>query len=1503
MLKRLLTFLVYASLIFVVILILSVGFTQTSYFKEQVRSYLLSSLREQINGSLVLGAIRGNFLTGFTVDSLSIIYQGTPVITSGLITYTHDPLALLRKEVRIQRLAIHQPQLRLIRSSDSAWNISRVFKSSSDTSKGSFDWTIVFETLDLTNAEVTVVDSLRTSSSGPGPEIRHYNRGHVRLSARIRHNDITAQIHTMRGRLQSPEIRVRNITGDLSLTDRSLLVRNLIVQTDSSRIQIDAAMVASDPATFLSSESMERDSARLKIAARNVDLPELKTLLNLPEIPDGNFALDIDVIGQLGNLTLKRCIIRSPKSTVNVIGKIHNLSRPGEAYFDLFAGDSKINLEEIHHFFPELKAPSFERVGEIAFYGQFTGTTSQFKSTATLKGQFGELVASGDFSFSKPVPSYSFSFTASNLKVSDFLDGDEGPFVVTAKGEVDGKGTNRETLSGTLAIRIDSARLFRYSLTPSMIRVAATPNQFRVNAELTSGTMSAKVNGDFDLSELDRPVYAGDAEVRSLNLETALADRRFQSDLNFDARFSGSGTNIAEVTGYSTVSLHPSVLHGVKLPADTIMAALERPTSQTRKLSISSRALRADLEGTFALDKIFTLIPARLSHTIREFTGRLSSDSLHQGNAAGIGSPRVRSERNAFDFAYDVSVTNFDLVSAFITEQPFNFQGNARGTMRGNDRELSFVSRGTLDQFFAGTMQKGVLLQQVAFDIDARNMLDEGTLSVFSADVAVDCAVANINATVLDSTSLRLSFANRRSRVTVRSEINKRFIVRAGGLVGVSDTSYSFDLDTLDLGIGGVTWSNLDQVSGEFGRTGLELERLSMGHAGESLKVWGTLNPGGPVGARAELSNVNIEPIERYLGRDGMNTFAGTIDGSVRLTGTMESPTFDIALTGDSLAYKSTRLGSLTSEVRYEEETATFKIRNTASGDDTAAVMKIEGTVPVNLALAPVDDRFPDRQQHIRVYSNGLPLAFVESLLPDLQNITGDLVADLTIAGTPNSPEYRGGVTLREARFTFRPNNIAYIATGDLTPSQNTVTLRNFKLRNVPEERLGGEAAIEGSLTIRDFQLSSFDLSGRGDLLLMSEASRASMTTLYGTLFARLDPEGFSLTGSPQEPYMSGRLFILDADLIFPPTRVEALTGQSLTLRYVSIDDTTKPKETPSRFSQRFFDSPGMVGPDVSQIVGAPSSGGFVDKLRYDLTVETYGPTRIKMIFTPSTNEELYAELEGTVRALNLDGTPNIYGEISIGKRSYYNFLKRFDATGTLKFVGPWDNPQMDIEARYESYARFTDRGASVSDTSQASTEDRKVIVMLSIDGTRYEPKLNLALKVQEDPDSEPVDWASKSGDVESDAISFILTGKFKDQLTSQDNQNLLEGAGSSAGTTMFSGFTTGFLSGILTEFLRKEFPWIRSVDLSFRGGNIQESADLRISGEAFEGFWRFGGKIVNDIGNANVSYQVSLGNVFSRETLRNLFVELERRVNGENSNETDKKSVNTARVYYRISF
>ena len=97
-------------------------------------------------------------------------------------------------------------------------------------------------------------------------------------------------------------------------------------------------------------------------------------------------------------------------------------------------------------------------------------------------------------------------------------------------------------------------------------------------------------------------------------------------------------------------------------------------------------------------------------------------------------------------------------------------------------------------------------------------------------------------------------------------------------------------------------------------------------------------------------------------------------------------------------------------------------------------------------------------------------------------------------------------------------------------------------------------------------------------------------------------------------------------------------------------------------------------------------------------------------------------------------------------------------------------------------------------------------------------------------------------------------------------------------------------------------------MEFSYNGGlrnTVGESADIRLTGVAWSGIWRYGGKILDKpLSNANFSIQYSFGTIFEKPSLRNLMIELERKVETNTLSTTDDlKQTNSLRLFYRFSF
>jgi len=206
-----------------------------------------------------------------------------------------------------------------------------------------------------------------------------------------------------------------------------------------------------------------------------------------------------------------------------------------------------------------------------------------------------------------------------------------------------------------------------------------------------------------------------------------------------------------------------------------------------------------------------------------------------------------------------------------------------------------------------------------------------------------------------------------------------------------------------------------------------------------------------------------------------------------------------------------------------------------------------------------------------------------------------------------------------------------------------------------------------------------------------------------------------------------------------------------------------------------------------------------------------------------------------------------------------------------------------------------------VSQDTTAINKTENIVVSMKITGTRKAPKLEWSMTIDD------VDYNSyrgaKSSDVQTDALAFILADTFP--LSRSQANDLAADLGPTARSSLLTGATSLFTNA-LSEFVRTKTGFIHSIELSYgTQSSVSTAADIRLTGSVGAGMWRYGGKILNDpFQNANISLLYSVGEILERPALRNFMFELERRVELNTIGElTDRKQVNSAKLFYRFSF
>ena len=136
MTRRRLVAIVSAGLLFLIglaVVGLLLALTQTDVGRRWVRGYVQQTLVEALRGkgSMYIGRLGGNLLSGFTIDSLAIRdNEDSLFVASGPIKLHYDLRDLVDKRIRLSSVDLSHPVINLRRHADQTWNYQHIFPGS-----------------------------------------------------------------------------------------------------------------------------------------------------------------------------------------------------------------------------------------------------------------------------------------------------------------------------------------------------------------------------------------------------------------------------------------------------------------------------------------------------------------------------------------------------------------------------------------------------------------------------------------------------------------------------------------------------------------------------------------------------------------------------------------------------------------------------------------------------------------------------------------------------------------------------------------------------------------------------------------------------------------------------------------------------------------------------------------------------------------------------------------------------------------------------------------------------------------------------------------------------------------------------------------------------------------------------------------------------------------------------------------------------------------------------
>ncbi|HJU86382.1 MAG TPA: translocation/assembly module TamB domain-containing protein [Gemmatimonadota bacterium] len=748
------------------------------------------------------------------------------------------------------------------------------------------------------------------------------------------------------------------------------------------------------------------------------------------------------------------------------------------------------------------------------------------------------------------------------------------------------------------------------------IRVAGPPRQLAIDAELSSPAGGFVAQGDIDLRQGLAYDVAG--TTRALDVGRLIGRPSVDLVLTGDYAIDGRGTGARD--------LNASV-------------AIELGRSRIYRWDVLSGVTRGRLVGR---EYLADTLQVRLAQTVI-------------GGAGTFGLARD----GRIEASVDMESEDLGEVWPGIGEISTRARADMElaGTYRSFDASGYLVAGDLVyGAFRADSFAGDVQLTDIggAFDMHA-----DGTFHMVSA--------AGVEA---DTAAVTLEYAQ--SRIDMVADLDLAAEGSSASLVGAIDFSGPVTetrLTSLIYTTPDGTWrveegSELVLAGGR-----VTARNLRVTQDGQTLRAEGVFAFEGESDLEFAAENIQLEDVARLTGQPA-GDWQGIANVSGTLRGTRQSPVIDASGQVSSGMIRGFRFHSIGGEMRYADEIADVDLTIATPTEDHRLVMT--GTLPIDLSLASVADRLPERPVDLQIRGENTDLSILAAIIPGLTDLEGPVDIRVDVTGTSGAPRFAGAAVLDGGKLTIPQTGVTY---EDL---RGTISFDNDQI--TIDELTGTDGArgtfeIAGRVAMQDLRLGSLDVQMNATDLQVMDKSRQDVQV----------HAAIAVSGTTSEPVLTGRVVVDEAIYRMPERRNKEVIDLDQAVIYVDIPGVTRTDDTIER------------------------SPSLWDRSRLDIEIEVTDDAILS-------SSNMRVEIAGDLSLFKPPQSPmpTLSGTLQVRRGYYEEFGKRFTIEGgEVFFYGtPELNPGLHIVA---------------SNTVEGVQGIGDVLVQITVGGTLQNPTIDLA--------------------------------------------------------------------------------------------------------------------------------------------------------------------------------
>lgn len=1520
--KSFLSFFLKAIVIFVLLLLLLIVglffFIQTDTFDNLALGLALDKINEELepkNSKIYAESLEGNLFKGFTLNNGSVIVKDDTLMKFTSIHADYDIWKLLDKEISVQNIHIKDPQINLTKIRDNkdsmVWNLNYLLskeEEDTDTTTSKFDWKILADDIKIENGSARILENKNSDlpiRKIDMPELDTFQLGklditNLNLSAQAKYlPDLKEfQLKSLAFNTNSEfNVNQLSLLANVDEANAVTSVKELNLTTDRSELKIHKLIMQGlNPFDSVVYEEFGRNETSLELEAKHFNFDDLTFFFPNINFLDSAVGLYLAADGNFGNLQISRLDLKTPNSMYNFAGSVMHLNEPSKLYFDINGKDIVADPSDTRILLPGLNIPDYSYLGKVYINRlSYVGEPAKFTTGFDIRSSAGNAMGEMFFDFTQPVSNYRGNVGVGSLNIGKIIKNRELESNISGEFVVNARGFDYRTMSGKLNYSIERTKFYGQNISRSNGQINFNRGNYNLDVNYNSDAVQTKLAGSVNISNLQNITYDLKGSVTNLNIAAFTKDNSQRSKLTFDFDIKGRGYHPDNIAGSYKIRMANSTYADYLIPATPLDLEIDQ-NGNIRKISLKSDFADLDIDGTFNIKDVSEVVMNNIERIQNGITSKIMPDSAAIFSVESQNfSPLCRN----LSFAYSLNVKDLTPLYTFTGNDTLKFSGELSGSLSDSCGLFSLIADGTVRNFVM--KDSSFITDTTVFKVDIKNDMNAPGLTKFDADLDLYADKMIISKNRFDSTIVNISYHDSANSIFV--ETKRDSTLRLFAKAGLKDSAL-ITFDTLSVRYKDFTATNNKKLiikpTFRDSNYAIDFRQFAINGFDQRLTVAGVYSTIDTSNVRISASNIDLSTYMKlyFSDIDTNNMLKGKIR-YVDLTyrGKIENPRLELLATSEILRLGQTKIGRLDAIVKYANDNITPDI--TFSNEGNSGRFKLIGNIPfVNPLDSKIDSlerlkRIEGKLVSLNAIAENFQLKVFQQLLPYTSGFSGILDGNISLHGTPEKPELKGKMDVSKGQFLVTITQMAYDFDASLSTENEKLLIDNARVfvSDEPSRFISGAGYID----FTNLNLNDINLIVSGDVKAFDKDNGMTELGIEGDLWVGSGKNKLKIRGNSSRIDLTGNLVLVKGNVSFNPFRQEAYNIYSDDFTYgVIIDSVKNRNDSIRKVLTEINDSTIILTKQVMnpfekimyvsenkdyRIVAKEKPGSFF----YNVVVTTSGNVFLKFIVNERTQQEFFGEIMTDNLNIYNDEKNNMLGRgtITLGD-SYYKFFRKFNASGKVDFLGPITNPQLNITAVYKGYA-----AVRVSGITQ-NLED--VEITMKVTGNAKDPKLNISLNRN--------GLIETGANAESDALSFLLFGKFKDQLSFSESTNF----GASLGASYLSGYISSSLENILPFIVNTDVNYIDS-----QSGTVAQNTDIRFTATVGDAVVKFGGQIFKGIANTDLVVDYPLTKLFgSTATSSNVILRLERIYDpfvSQNNLVSTEGTRYGAVVYYRIKF